>query len=73
MQRRDTHGHIAIFDLPEAAIAPDSLQQVIMNIVTNGLDAMARSERKVVRVLASAEDGRIAREIVESVPFCSLK
>ena len=50
--------------LPELRLDVDSIQQVLLNIVNNAIDAMAdaKTEHPLIRVVTRAESGHIVRE-----------
>lgn len=55
-------------DLPAIGISEDELKQVLLNVLSNAVDAVEESAKREVRVSASHQNGRVIVQIEDSGP-----
>lgn len=73
-QRLRRSGVAVQFDVPEEVVAlcdPNRLEQVLVNLLANGLDALAGREDGRLTLTARTEDGRVHIQVADNGPGLS--
>jgi two-component system sensor kinase FixL len=57
-----------VADLPALDVDPVQIQQVLINLIRNGIEAVREREDRWIRIAARVDDGRLLMEVEDSGP-----